>query len=592
LDAETTLLFYITLIFIVAGICSIVLKKLKMPAIIGYVLAGFLLGPNIFPEIVVPESIVGIFSEIGIVLLMFYIGLELNLSGLRKVASYAAIIVIIEMSLMVVIGYSLGILLGLTAAQALFLGVTISCASTAVVLSVMKENPHMDGKLSSAVTGILILEDIGLIVILAVAEPLMGMGSGSGSILETLSVIALFIGVTVVVGLTMIPRLIDWVDSNFSGETLLLVAVGFGFGLALIACYLELSVAIGAFLGGIIVSQSACSRGLCHQVEPMKELFMAVFFLSIGMQLDPKLMWAGLPLALVIAAMFIFGKMFSVSVGCLAANFKSRSAFLVGTSLVAMGEFTFVVAKVALDGGVIDAGLYSSVIGAAVLTMITLPLVSKYSPKIFDAVVKRLPRKAFWVLDRIENTRMEVRERMAGSQAVKAAVRKQLLYLFIDFVVIVVILTAVNLLTFIGDTAISYSDDLNVVPPLLMLVLSLLMILPAIVHMVKRLRIIAETLASTITRDELRGDERQTRAYKLFRNIGSTITFGLIVAFVFPMLPSVPGLPIPAFEVVIFAAIVAWLAWDTINAAYDRVSDAVTRSLIDSSEDDDANERT
>lgn len=587
MDAEITLLFDITMMLIVAGVCSILLKKIRLPAIIGYVLAGFLLGPNIFPQVVVPESIVWTFSELGIVLLMFYIGLELNLRGLKKVASFAAIIVVIEMSLMVLMGYALGTLLGMSAAEALFLGVTISCASTAVVLSVMKENAHMDGDLSRAVTGILILEDIGLIVILAIAEPLMGMGSGSASIFDTLLIIAIFIGVTVVVGLTLVPRLMDWVERNYSGETLLLVALGFGFGLALIACYLGLSVAIGAFLGGIIVSQSLCSRTLCHQVEPMKELFMAIFFMSIGMQLEPGLMLAGLPLALVIATIFVLGKMFSVSIGCLAANFKSRSAFLAGTSLVAMGEFTFVVAKVALDGSVIDASLYSSVIGAAVVTMIAMPFVSKRAPGSFDAVVRRLPKKAFKVLDLIECTRMDVRERMAGSREVKAAVRKQLLYLFIDFVVIIVILLAVNLISSLEDAAVSYSYDLNTVPSLLLLVLALLMVLPAIAHMVKRLRIIAETLASTIAKDELQGNERRTRTYRLFRNMGSTMTFGLIIVLMLPMLPQVPGLPVPLFEVVLFTAIVAWLAWDTIDAVYDKVSDAFTRPLIDPGDDEE-----
>ncbi|MDW5562883.1 MAG: cation:proton antiporter [Methanomassiliicoccus sp.] len=581
MDAETTLLLYITLMFIVAGVCSIVLKKLRLPAIVGYLLAGFFLGPNIFPQVSVPESLVEIFSELGIVLLMFYIGLELNLRGLKKVASYAAIIVAIEMSAMVMIGYTIGILLDLSAPQSLFLGVTISCASTAVVLSVMKDNPHMDGNLSQAVTGILILEDIGLIIILAIAEPIMGIRSGSESVLGTLALIALFIGITVVVGLTVVPRMMDWVDRNFSGETLLLVAMGFGFCLALVASYLGLSVAIGAFLGGIIISQSVCSKGLCHQIEPMKELFMAVFFISIGMQLDPAVMWGGLPLALIIAAIFIIGKMFSVSIGCLAANFKTRSAFLVGTSLVAMGEFTFVVAKVALDGKVIDASLYSSVIGAAVVTMVTLPMVSKYAPKIFDTMVGLLPIRVFKALDRIENTRLEVRDKMAGSREVRSVVKKQLFYMFIDFVLIVVMLLAVNLLSFVNDAVANYSDDLNVVPSLLLLILSLVVILPAIAHMVKRLRIIAETLASTIGIDELQGTERRARAYKFFRNIGSAITFGMIVVMVFPMLPQVPGLPIPVFEIVLAGVVVMWLAWDTINSAYDRVSVALTRSLTD-----------
>jgi CPA2 family monovalent cation:H+ antiporter-2 len=319
----------------------------------------------------------------------------------------------------------------------------------------------------------------------------------------------------------------------------------------------------------------------------MKEIFMAVFFLSIGMQLDPGLMWTGLPLALIIAAIFITGKMLSVSIGCLAANFRVRSAFLVSTSLVAMGEFTFVVAKVALDGGVIDDALYSSVIAAAVVTMVLLPFVSKYAPRIFEAAVERLPMGAFRVLDRIENTRMDVRERMAVSQEVKETVRKQLLYLFIDFVVIVVILLVVNFFSFIEDAAVSYSDDLNVVPSLLLLILTLIMILPAIVHMVMRLRVIAETLASTIGREEHQGRERRARAYKFFRNIGSLITFGLITALVFPMLPQVPGMPVPAFEIVLAMTVIVWLAWDTVGAAYGRISGAFTRSLTEIGDDEE-----
>ena len=150
------------------------LKKLRLPTIIGYLIAGFLLGPYIFPQVVIQESTVSIFASMGIVLPMFYIGLELNLRGLRKVASYAMIIVAIEMTMMVVIGYALGLGLGMSSAQAIFLGVTILCASTAVVLGVMKDDAHMQGNLSKAFTGILVMGDIGLIIILAMATPIIG----------------------------------------------------------------------------------------------------------------------------------------------------------------------------------------------------------------------------------------------------------------------------------------------------------------------------------------------------------------------------------------------------------------------------------
>ena len=210
MEAETRLLYDITLMLIVAGVCSVVLARVKLPAIIGYLTAGILLGPYIFPEVVVQPDTVEIFASIGIVMLMFFIGLELNLKGLRKVASFAMIIAAIEMTLMVVIGYSIGLALGLGTPEAIFLGVTISCASTAVVLGVMKDNKHMDSKLSKAVLGILIMEDIGIIIILALSAPIMGTSSSS-SMLETFVVIIAFIGISVVVGLAVVPRMLNWV---------------------------------------------------------------------------------------------------------------------------------------------------------------------------------------------------------------------------------------------------------------------------------------------------------------------------------------------------------------------------------------------
>ena len=455
METETRLLFDITLMLIVAGVCSIVLAKLKLPAIIGYLTAGILLGPYIFPEVVVQPDTVEIFASIGIVMLMFFIGLELNLKGLRKVASFAMIIAAIEMTLMVVIGYSIGLALGLGTPEAVFLGVTISCASTAVVLGVMKDNRHMDSKLSKAVLGILIMEDIGIVIILALSAPIMGTSSSS-SMLETFVVIIAFIGISVVVGLAVVPRTLNWVREHYSGETLFIVSVGIGFGMAMISSFIGLSVAIGAFLAGIIVSQSSCSEDVCIKVEPMKELFMAIFFLSIGLQLDPTLMISGLPLAVTIAAIFITGKLVSVGLGCYVANFKARSAFLVAASMVAMGEFTFVVAKIALDGAVITNALYSSVIGAALITMLLLPFISKGAPPLFDKVVARMPKRIYAPLDKIESIRMAARERMKASTELKKKVRNQLLFIFVDFIVILVILLAANLLTFIKDIAVNY----------------------------------------------------------------------------------------------------------------------------------------
>lgn len=155
----------ITMMLLVAGLCIVVMSRLKMPTIIGYLLAGVLLGPNIFPQYILSQDIVSIFSSMGIVLLMFFIGIELNLRGLRKVASFALVVVSIEMTMMILIGYYLGLAFNLDPSQAIFLGIVMSCASTAAVLTIIPNTRHLSGEDRRTITGILIMEDLGVIII-------------------------------------------------------------------------------------------------------------------------------------------------------------------------------------------------------------------------------------------------------------------------------------------------------------------------------------------------------------------------------------------------------------------------------------------
>ncbi len=586
MNSETALLFDITMMLIVSGVCSIILKRLKLPTIIGYLIAGFLLGPHIFPEYVIQDSTVTIFASMGIVLLMFYIGLELNLRGLKKVASYAMIIVAIEMTMMVVIGYSLGITLGMDGAQAIFLGVTISCASTAVVLGVMKDNEHMQGRLSKAVTGILIMEDIGLIVILALATPVIG-GETTTSTLGTIVIIIAFIGTAVVMGLALIPRLMDWVNAHYSGETLFLVAVGIGFGLSFISSILGLSVAIGAFLAGILISQSKSSHVVERKVEPMKEMFMAIFFISIGIQLDPELIWFGLPLAIVIAAIFIAGKMSSLIIGCFAANFRTRSSFLIATSMVAMGEFTFVVAKVALDGSLIDTELYSSVIAAAVITMMMLPVISRSSPRMFNWMACHMPERLIGAMNRIECARLDAGEKMAHSKNVRGTIRKQIYLIFVDFILIIAILLAIDTLSIVRGWIEVATLGNSAFASVVLFAVALILVIPAIVHLVNRISVIAITLAMPAPEESEHSLTTRVRTYRLFMNIGSTISFVLLLALIFPLLPDVVGVPISSLEIIIVVLVIAWLAWDAIDRRYDRVTTALSKPMTNIPEESD-----
>jgi CPA2 family monovalent cation:H+ antiporter-2 len=267
---------------------------------------------------------------------------------------------------------------------------------------------------------------------------------------------------------------------------------------------------------------------------------------------------------------FIVGKVLSIGVGCMVANFKTRSAFLVATSLVAMGEFSFVVAKQALDANVITGSLYASIIGAAVITMVTLPVLSKNSSKIFDAIVKRLPKKVFETMDRIENSRLEARRGVSRSNYAKKIIKRQLMYLVIDVVYIVFVLLLANVI-----------DDIFNTIAIVLFIATVILIIPAIIHLVKRLRNISEVLACTIPQEGGKNDIRRAQAFKFFRNISEMVTFLILLGLILPLLPRVDVLPISPIGIIMVIVIIVWFAWDTINARYDKVSGILSRSFCE-----------
>jgi CPA2 family monovalent cation:H+ antiporter-2 len=297
-------------------------------------------------------------------------------------------------------------------------------------------------------------------------------------------------------------------------------------------------------------------------------------------------MISGLPLALTIAAIFIVGKMFSVGLGCYVANFKARSSFLVAASMVAMGEFTFVVAKIALDGKVIDSALYSSVIGASLVTMLLLPFLSKGAPGFFDRVVARMPKRLFLPLEKIEGVRMAAREKMRSSAELKREIRKQVLFIFIDFIIILTVLLAASFLSFFHDFAIDYSDDVNMLPALLLFIVELALTIPVVVNIVSRMRKIAELMAmAMIDKDEYLAISK-TGTYKFFRNTGSAVALVILSVVIIQFFPGLEGLPPSwAFQIGIAVLIATWLAWDTIHSFYGKLSTSLSKGLTESPTD-------
>ncbi len=565
---------------LVAGLCILVMSRLKMPTIIGYLLAGVLLGPNLFPQYILSPDIVSIFSSMGIVLLMFFIGIELNLRGLRKVASFALVVVSIEMTLMILIGYYLGIAVNLDPSQAIFLGIVMSCASTAAVLTIVPTNRHLTGEDRRTITGILIMEDLGVIIILTILGPaIIGESNVFGSIPGLIIGICIFIAMTILLGIAIIPRALNSIRAHSSDEVLFLTSLAMAFAMAWISSALGLSVAVGAFLMGIIVSESEGSRTVITKVEPMKELFIATFFISIGYQFDPRLFVQGATIALIIAIVFILAKMSSVTLACFMANYKARSCLLIGASLVAMGEFSFVVAKLALDNGLIDSLLYSAVIGAAIITLIAYSFISRGAPRLFDWIIRLIPARVQQNLNKYEGARAEFRTRTAISPQIRREVRKELMLIVIDMVLIICVIIAVNLLAVLSVLASGLGADLGILSSIATFLLGLILTLPLIFILVTRIKKLSRILASAL-REDGRQRMHQSAASKIFKDLSEALMAFIIFLVFLPFLPRVDGLNfLPLVAIGFIAVLISYLIWDAYKAAYRRITSSIVSGI-------------
>jgi len=584
--SELQILIDITMMLVVASICTVVLGKLKMPTIIGYLLAGVLLGPYVLTEYVISEDIIDIFSMMGIVLLMFFIGIELNLRGLRKVASLTLLIAAGEMTLMILIGYSLAVAFGLTPLQAIFIGIIMSIASTAAVLTIMPNNKHLTKSERRAITGILVMEDIIVVVVIAFAAPVLSdAGNSIISLLEMIAVIVLFMAISILLGIAVIPRILDWVNARFSAEILFLVALALAFGMALISNMIGLSVAVGAFLMGIIVSQSACSLKVCSRVEPMKELFIATFFISIGAQFDPWLFAQGALFAVAMAAVFILGKLFFISSASYLANFNARSCLYIAASLVAMGEFSFIVAKIALDGGLIDEYIFSSVIGAAFLTLILIPFISRGAPRLFDGLKRAFPKN---VRDDMEKGGVRgLPAKEAVRPELKKEARKEILLIIIDLVLIASVMIALNILAVLDEFVGEIGSELGVVPSLAAFFIGLMLTLPLIFILVIRLKKLSFILANMVMNTSGR-NRRRSAAGRVFKDLGEAFLAILLFLLFLPFLPPVEGMTfLPLIGLGLLACLLTYFFWDAYKAAYKRVTSSIVKGLSDKGEEKD-----
>jgi monovalent cation:H+ antiporter-2, CPA2 family len=383
----------LAVVMIVAGATTILFQRMRQPVLLGYILAGVLIGPHTPGVLVGDPRAIDDISNLGVVLLMFTLGLEFSVRKLREVGIGVLAAAVAEVGLMLWIGYGIGGLFGWTGMDALFLGAIISLSSTMVATRTLAESGQRHQPFAQLVVGLLVAEDMLAIVMLTLLTAVALGGSVQAETAFTLvGHLGLFVIVGMILGLLLLPRLVDYVAGFDRDETLLVSVLGICFGASLFAAWMGFSVALGAFLAGAVVAESRSVGRVLHLVEPLRDMFAALFFVAIGLKIDPAMLPQYALPALLIAAVVMVGKTLACSLGIFVVGHDARTALRSGLGMAQIGEFSFVIATLGLSLGVISDFIYPIAVAVSVLCMAASPYMNRSADGLANGLRRVTPR--------------------------------------------------------------------------------------------------------------------------------------------------------------------------------------------------------
>ena len=376
----------LVIVFGAAAIVTAAFQALRLPLVLGYVLAGLVIGPHLPVPLVADVELVHVLSELGVILLMFTIGLELRLETLAKVGLPGALTALFEVGLVIAIGTLVARLLGFDATTAAIAGVCMGISSTMLVAKAFDELGWKGG-FTEIVFAIVVFEDLIAIVLLAVVTAVAGgAGLEAGDLAMLLVRLVGFLALLLVGGLFVVPRTVRWIATRARPETLAITALFVCFGASAVASKAGYSVALGAFVAGVLIAESGHGHTVAGRLGVLRDVFAAIFFVSIGMSIDPAALWnEALPIV-ALSAVVLVGKPLGIVTGTFLAGHGVRTAVRSGLALAAIGELSFVIAGVM--GG---RSLLAIAVGVACVTTALSPLLVRNSDRIASWVAHRLP---------------------------------------------------------------------------------------------------------------------------------------------------------------------------------------------------------
>ncbi len=383
----------LALIFIVASIVTVLFKKLNQPVVLGYIVSGFLISPKFtYLPTVIESGDIHVWANIGVVFLMFALGLEFSFKKLATVGGSAFVTAVTVMGSMILIGAGIGSLLGWEQMDCIFLGGMLSMSSTMIILKAYEEYKLKQEKFAQLVLGTLVIEDIAGIFMMIILSTISVSQSVSGmAVFQELGILFIELAIWLLLGIYLIPSLLKKIRMLANDEMMLVVSVGICMGMVVIANLIGFSSALGAFMAGSILAGTVQSVRIERIVTPLKDFFGAIFFVAVGMMIDPKLLVEYIGPILLITVVTILGQMTFATLGILLSGQSLHTAIRGGFSMVQIGEFSFIVATLGMSLGVISDFLYPIVVCVSVITSFTTPIFINNSKKVYRFLDTRLP---------------------------------------------------------------------------------------------------------------------------------------------------------------------------------------------------------
>ncbi|WP_312405236.1 cation:proton antiporter [Pseudomonas rhodesiae] len=543
----------LAVIMLVAGVVTILFHRLKQPVVLGYIVAGFIIGPHTPPfGLIHDEDTIKTLAELGVIFLMFCLGLEFSLRKLFKVGATAFIAAFLEIILMIWIGYEIGRWFDWSTMDSLFLGAILAISSTTIIVKALNDLKMKDQRFAQLIFGVLIVEDILGIGIIALLSSIAVSGTvSSGEVFSTVGKLSLFMVVALVIGILLVPRLLAYVAKFESNEMLLITVLGLCFGFCLLVVKLEYSMVLGAFLIGAIMAESRQLLKIERLIEPVRDMFSAIFFVAIGLMIDPQiLLQYAWPIAVITVAV-VLGKMLSCGLGAFIAGNDGRTSLRVGMGLSQIGEFSFIIAALGMTLQVTSDFLYPVAVAVSAITTLLTPYLIRGADPLSLKMAAVMPRRMSRVFGMYGEWLRSIQPQGEGAM-LAAMIRKIVLQVGVNLALVVAIFFACSYFAArIGGYLEGWISDPSWQKALIWGG-ALLLSLPFLIAAYRKLKALSMLLAEMSVKPEMAGRHTQ----RVRRVIAELIPI-LSLLVIFLLLAALSASILPTNKLLVLIAVVA-----------------------------------